>query len=226
MEFFLANSALKNATYLVTQNSFQQEQIKRRYGRNGIRIAQMTPEVDQLLIEKGDNTINIVWIANLKELKRPEVFVKIAKSLNENLNCQFYVIGHCPSSYKSMIDDAEQNLRNFKYLGELSHNEVNDWLCKSHILINTSDYEGFSNTFVQAWMRKVIVLSMNSNPDNIIVNQMIGFICPSINEMKEKIESLIENREIRQEMSDLAYDYALENHSLEKNIGSIGKLIK
>ena len=32
-------------------------------------------------------------------------------------------------------------------------------------LVNTSDYEGFSNTFIQAWMRRVPIASLHVDPD-------------------------------------------------------------
>ena len=39
---------------------------------------------------------------------------------------------------------------------------------KSKILINTSSFEGFPNTFVQAWANGVPVISLKVDPDNII----------------------------------------------------------
>ena len=64
---------------------------------------------------------------------------------------------------------------NLQYLGEVSQDEVNRRLREGHILVNTSRYEGFSNTFVQAWMRRVPVVSLTVDPDNILVRENIGF---------------------------------------------------
>ena len=102
---------------------------------------------------------------------------------------------------------------------------VDQQLNESHVLVNTSEYEGFSNTFVEAWMRKVIVLSMNSNPENIITDQKIGFICSSLSELIDKTDLLIKDAQLRTKMAQKSYEYGIKNHSLEHNIVSFAKLL-
>ena len=50
----------------------------------------------------------------------------------------------------------------------LSQAEVNALLEHTDLLVNTSDYEGFSNTFIQAWMRRVPVVSLRVDPDRLL----------------------------------------------------------
>ena len=55
---------------------------------------------------------------------------------------------------------------------------INDYLCnKTKLLINVSVSEGISNTFIQAWMRGVPVVSLNSNPDHWFDKYEIGKCC-------------------------------------------------
>jgi len=166
-----------------------------------------------------------VWIANLKTLKRPELFIDIAKELAASGNITFKMIGRNNASYVKLIREAEEALPRFKYLGELKNTEVNEVLCSADILVNTSDYEGFSNTFVQAWMRKVVVISMNSNPDDILTKQGIGFICPEVKEAASKIRELADHPALITAMGEKAFGYAREHHSVEKNLQKILNLM-
>ncbi|MCY1635007.1 glycosyltransferase family 4 protein [Marinifilum sp. D737] len=216
----LVSVAYNNATYILTQNKIQQELLRKYFNRTGIRINQSTQFCKEDNIKKDNEIIKIIWIANFKKIKRPELYVKLVEKFEKIPNINFTMIGRSDEVYNELIDRAEK-ISSFKYLGEMSNPEVNKYLLESHILINTSDYEGFSNTFVQAWMRKVVVLSMNSNPDEIISNQQIGFICPTIEELSSKIELLVENKILREDMSNKAYQYAIENHSIEKNLDKV-----
>ena len=164
-------------------------------------------------------------IANLKTLKRPELFIDIAKELAASGNITFKMIGRNNASYVKLIREAEEALPRFKYLGELKNTEVNEVLCSADILVNTSDYEGFSNTFVQAWMRKVVVISMNSNPDDILTKQGIGFICPEVKEAASKIRELADHPALITAMGEKAFGYAREHHSVEKNLQKILNLM-
>ena len=58
---------------------------------------------------------------------------------------------------------------NIEYLEELDMDDANSILERSSVLVNTSMFEGFSNTFIQAWLRRTPVLSLNSDPDELSV---------------------------------------------------------
>ena len=97
---------------------------------------------------------------------------------------------------------------------------------ESDVLINTSVFEGFSNTFVQAWMRKNIVLSLNSNPDDILTTYNVGFLLPSVDLMKEKIVEMLEERDKLRNMQKDAYDYVIQNHGIEKCMNELMNILK
>lgn len=223
IEYFYLNRVFTNSE-IITQNTFQELNLFGKHQRQGVKILQMTPLVNENMLIKTNSDINVVWVANLKPIKHPQKFIQLVESCSKIEKIKFRMVGRMGNSYLPLINNVKN--KNFKYLGELPNEEVNEILCKAHLLISTSDAEGFSNTFVQAWMRKVIVLSMNSNPDNIITEQGIGFVCPTLEELKVKIELLINNNEIRNEMSEKAYKYAIENHSLEKNIVKVMNLME
>lgn len=185
----------------------------------------MTPGVNKNELIKKEK-IEILWIANLKPIKKPEQFIELASKFKNNKSLCFTMIGRENQKYSNAISLAQRNQNNFRYLGEISNDKVNKMLSGAHILISTSEAEGFSNTFVQAWMRKVIVLSMNSNPDEIITNEKIGYLCPTVKELKSKINFLRNNRTLLYDMGDKAYCYARKNHSLEKNVNKIIALLK
>ena len=211
----------KKTSIIVTQNTFQQNLLKTKYDREGLKISQLTEFVKEENISKIGYPLRVLWVANFKPLKRPELFLEVVREMSGLDEFKFEMIGRSDEKYKDLLKNSESNFCNFKYLGEITNEEVNESLLKADVLVNTSVYEGFSNTFVQAWMRKTIVLSMNSNPDEIITTQNIGYVCPTINHIIDCLHSLSVNKNLREEMSQKAYNYAVKNHSLKKGIKKI-----
>ena len=64
---------------------------------------------------------------------------------------------------------------------------------RSKLFINTSDHEGFPNTFLQAWSRGIPVLSF-VDPDDLIRECKLGLVVKSIDEMAQKLEEILNNR--------------------------------
>ena len=104
------------------------------------------------------------------------------------------------SGQQSRIKRDIESVRNLTYLGALPFEEVNAILDQAHIFVNTSYCEGFPNTFIQAWMRKVPVVSLQWDPDNVIRRQRIGFVAGTFEKMVEQVLSLANNRQIRERM--------------------------
>ena len=68
---------------------------------------------------------------------------------------QFRIAGDFPSP-KDKSNDMEAKyrlakLQNVKFVGFIPHNEVASYLAEAYCLLNTSFFEGFSNTFLEAF---------------------------------------------------------------------------
>lgn len=201
--------AIKNASIIICQNRTQQKLLYDIHHRESIHISQMAP-LEEEIIPKDYSKLRILWIGNLKPIKRPEIFIRLSAYF-ANRDVVFTMIGKPDSKYNSMIEEAQ----NLQYLGSIPNKSVNQLLYDSHLLINTSISEGFSNTFVQAWLRKVPVISMNSNPDEILTKQDIGRICNTEEQLIQTVEEILLNPRIAEDMGEKAYIYAKNNHSTQ-----------
>ncbi len=109
--------------------------------------------------------LTVVWIANLKPWKRPEVFVRLAQSFSDRKDTRFIMVGAPAAAsgkggWQASLMRSIEATPNLTYLGHMSHAEVNELLARAHIFVNTSTQEGFPNTFIQAWLRDVVVVSL------------------------------------------------------------------
>jgi glycosyltransferase involved in cell wall biosynthesis len=77
--------AFKEASHIITQNNFQQELLSSLYGREGILIRQSVDEFVNCIGEKPTEKIRICWIANLKPLKQPRLFIDLANKFKDDL---------------------------------------------------------------------------------------------------------------------------------------------
>jgi glycosyltransferase involved in cell wall biosynthesis len=164
----------------------------------------------------------VVWVANLKSLKQPEIFIKLAQDLEGLTTAKFLMIGEMQATHKerTYLEELLRGTKNLSYLGRLPQGEVNKILAESHLLVNTSLWEGFSNTFIQAWMRRVPVISLNVNPDNIFEARMLGLHSGSYEQLKLDVIRLLNDDKLRERMGLYSQAYSFENHS-ENNVKKI-----
>jgi glycosyltransferase involved in cell wall biosynthesis len=120
----------------------------------------------------------------------------------------------------SMIEQTP----NVRYLGELSQTKVNKLLCRAHLLVNTSDFEGFSNTFIQAWMRRVPVVSLNVNPDGLLDGRTFGMCSGNEARLYEDVAALLADDDRVRSMGERSRAFALKEFS-ESNMDAIAKLL-
>ena len=214
----------KKADIIIAQTKFQSDQLLKNFGRKAnIVVPNYHPIPKENCIKKED-TFNVVWVANFSENKQPMKFVEVAKEIGKKgLPIQFIMIGRpYNNNYLHEVMKEFKTTANFEYLGVLKQEEVNRVLSESHVLINTSKYEGFSNVFIQAWMRSLVVISLNANPDNVLREHKIGFCTNGrLDLMIETILELFNERQKWNELSSRSLNYGLENHSIEKQMKTI-----
>lgn len=203
----------------IVQNKFQKEKLKKLFHLNS-EIIYSIIEIKDELIEKDKEPL-ILWVSHLSEKKQPLLFLEIAKKMP---NYKFIMIGSdSPNFPKEIILNNKPN--NLEYLGKLSIEETENYFKKAWIFINTSKKEGFPNTFLQAFKYKVVVVSLNVDPDDILKNYKIGFLTENLESAIGIIEKLIKDENLRNEITQRAYQYLLKNHSVE-NVLSLFKKFK
>ncbi|MEA3499904.1 MAG: glycosyltransferase family 4 protein, partial [Candidatus Marinimicrobia bacterium] len=215
---------LMNFMYIIGQTKYQDELLSKNFNRECDLIIPNFHPYTKENISKS-NKIKILWIANLKDWKQPKKFIQLAEECKYT-NAEFIMIGKNPKNeWSKGLEKRISEIKNLSYLGELPIKRVNEFLAESHILVNTSLYEGFPNTFIQAWMRKVPVVSLNVDPDDVLKQNEIGYHSISFDKMINDVKFLISNNKLRDEMGEKAQKYAFKNHSL-KNIGKLIGLIE
>jgi glycosyltransferase involved in cell wall biosynthesis len=63
---------------------------------------------------------------------------------------------------------------------------VNDYFERSRVFVNTSEIEGFPNSFLQAWARGTPVVSF-FDPDGVIASEGLGRTVSNLHEMKDAV---------------------------------------
>jgi glycosyltransferase involved in cell wall biosynthesis len=221
----LVEYGIKRAHYIVGQAKYQDDLLFKNYQRRCDRIVHNFHAIPTQRIEKKP-PIKIIWVANFKGFKRPELFVKLASEFRRRADVQFIMIGRQSSvgSLKNIL--AEIRLAgNIDYRGELPLDQVNEIISSSHILVHTSSLEGFPNCFIQAWLRRVPVVSLDIDPDDVIKDNRIGFHSGNFEQMVKDVELLISDQNLREEMGQRAEEYAVKNFSFD-NINKLMELIQ
>ena len=221
----IAEYGIKNCSKIIGQTEGQGRLLRKHYARNCDAIVPNFHPYASCEIKK-ENPVKVLWVANFKPMKHPEIFIEVAKHFEGLNNVRFYMIGRRGSKkHETQIEEKIANIKNLEHLGERALEEVNELFCHAHIFVNTSDFEGFPNTFIQAWMRRVPVVSLNVDPDNILKKYGIGFHSGCFEQLVKDTRRLIEDEHLRETMGKKAQEYAFRNHSLA-NIEKIVELIR
>ncbi len=219
---------ISHADHIVAQTEGQKELLETRFGRAATVIPNFHPAPREEIHKP--RPIKVVWVANLKQWKRPELFVRLASELQVLDDVEFLMVGE-PAGFwggqrNGDMEERMASLPNLRYLGARSQDEVNALLATAHIFVNTSRYEGFANTFIQAWMRKVPVVSLEVDPDQVVSREGVGlFADGDYEKMREQVRALVQDDRLRNEMGETAQRYALANHSV-KNVERLLKVFE
>ncbi|MEE9377068.1 MAG: glycosyltransferase [Candidatus Lokiarchaeia archaeon] len=118
---------------------------------------------------------------------------------------------------KNEIIKFSKKYSNFTYIPGVKQYIDNAYYVKASLLINTSSVEGFPNAFIQAWMYKTPVISLNVDPDGVISNYNLGFHAKSnFQKIIDPIKDLIENPSKTKDIGKNCREYTIANHDSEQ----------
>jgi glycosyltransferase involved in cell wall biosynthesis len=106
-------------------------------------------------------------------------------------------------------------LKNVKYLGMVARDEMSALYLSSSIFCCTSEYEGFPNTFLEAWSHGLPIVS-TFDPDYLIRDRALGFEANTKEDLISGIKKLCSDQALWQQHSDNSRKYYQENHSVDE----------
>ncbi|MGE0826095.1 MAG: glycosyltransferase family 4 protein [Candidatus Binatia bacterium] len=158
---------------------------------------------------------SIVWAAVLRQPKRPDVLIHIARQAP---TVRFIVCGgttayQCPPGYGERIVAELQATPNIEYLGQVAPNKSLQVIANASLLLSTSDEEGFPNTFLEAWTSGTPVVSVKIDPDHIIQRRQLGTVSYSVEQTLFDIKALLNAPQRRDDIAARARSYIEASHS-------------
>jgi glycosyltransferase involved in cell wall biosynthesis len=217
---------IRRTDRIVVQTNDQGRLLAQNYGRQADAvIPNFHPEAPEQPDKSGPPTV--VWIANLKLWKRPEVFVRLAQALRDLSGVRFLMLGEAPPGDSKWSQELMQSIAdtpNLEFLGHRSAADVNQFLAHASVFVNTSVHEGFPNTFVQAWLREAVVVSLSVNPDGVLDSHAVGIHAGSEDGLQKAVRLLLTDPVARAGYAERACAYARSTHSV-RNIGQLTEMI-
>lgn len=203
--------SLNQIEYFVTQNNEQQASLLKYYGKDSMVLSNIWLQ-DEVKEQTSEKLYDAIWISNLRPLKRAEWFITLAKEFPQN---EFAIVGGTSKiEYYNQIEQSASDVKNLSFLGPKSFTEVNSLLSRSRILVCTSEFEGFPNTFLQAWAHSVPVIS-TVNPSSIITEYSLGCCVNDVSELKAKFIEMVNDEAEYKRMRSNVVKYFSEAHSAD-----------
>jgi len=213
----LYNYGVKKADVLVVQSQGQMQKLG-QYNQNWSDKAALIRNSVVVNEPTKEKKKHILWIARSQSWKRPEVFIELAEAISDERFVMIMPVDIVSNETERLIEKAKA-VTNLEFISHVEFTMSQQYFDKAKMLINTSRWEGFPNTFLQAGMASIPIVSLNVDPDNFIKNNQCGYVCEdNFSTLLNWVKFLIKNDEARAEAGKNCYLYIKRDHNIQRNI--------
>ncbi len=213
LDIKLYEYGIRNATKVIAQNIYQEREFHKKWKNKEIAIIHNPFYYGGRLpaIKSINDRKYVAWIGVFQYQKNLPALLDIIK---KSPDMEFRIAGTfsstCPSNIKKVVEEIA-HCSNVQMLGYLKRKEIVPFLTNALILLNTSHYEGFSNTFLESFAAGTPVITTRIDPDNIITTNEIGRVTQNFEEVPAKLNEMIYKSGYN-EMAKKCRHYVLKNH--------------
>jgi glycosyltransferase involved in cell wall biosynthesis len=164
----------------------------------------------------ADKDIDFLWVSRCQPVKQPHLFVDLARALPGH---SFVMI--CPPENRALWDDiaaAAQGVPNLRLSESVPYHGIQDWYDRARVFVNTSQWEGWPNSFIQAGLGRTALLSLRVDPDGIFEKFGLGIRAgDDVQRMVEGARRLMNDPALLASAQDGAARFVREAHDNEAN---------
>lgn len=203
--------SLRRAKVVFTQNAHDKDKLAQTVGLSAVVI----PNGHRLVELNLTNRDTVLWVGRSDKIKRPDLFIDLAERTPAQKFTMVCQRATGDDNYQQLLDRANA-VKNLEFIERVPFNEIDSCFAPAKVFVNTSDFEGFPNTFIQACASAVPILSLNVNPDGFLDKYECGICCDgNWNKFLESL-TLTLDEDRRRTMGANAGKYAAEHHDITK----------
>lgn len=160
--------------------------------------------------------VDVLWVANIRRVKRPEMLLELARALP---HVNFHMAGAVVPGDEELtrvVERGARELPNLTFHGGVPYMDVGRLFDRAKVFVNTSDLEGFPNTYLQAWVRGVPVVT-TFDPDGMVEREGLGSTHATVAELAQGVCHLLESESAYAAARAAALNY-MDRHFGEQTV--------
>lgn len=201
----------RRAHAVFVQNIKQQAMLRTTFNREGLIVPNTYEEAG---CRPAAFAGPVLWVGSIKPLKSPERFLELARRTPTR---RFVMVGGPGNAqdaqrYLEGMEAAASAIPNLELKGFVPFEDVGRLFDGASVLVNTSDEEGFPNTFLQAWIRGMPTLSF-VKPE-VTAGQTGTIACSDLADMAERLDGLTGSEDLWRQAAVECREHFDRTHSM------------
>lgn len=207
----LYGQAMRRVEVVTAQTRDQQVLLHRHFGREAPLV---TNGIATPTVLRAAPLYDVLWAGTINPWKNPRQIIRISELCPD---LRFAVAGG-PGNDRSYHDQTVAALAdrpNVTLLGHVPPDRMGEFFSRARMLLNTSEFEGFPNTFLQAWVRGLPTASLHADPDGVITRHGLGMVEPDHEKLAQGITAMLQDQVSLEEIAGRCRQYVAAHHDLD-----------
>lgn len=123
----------------------------------------------------GRKSIDLLWVSRCQPIKRPHLFLDLVERM-PGARCRMV----CPREDIGLwesVNARAAGLPNLEFIERVPYHEIQSVYDDAQIFVNTSEWEGWPNSFIQSGLGSTALLSLQVNADRLFETYGLGRFC-------------------------------------------------
>lgn len=212
---------LRRADRVFTQNQSDGESLRHHLGIESVCIPNGHPIKE---VEPRQRR-HILWVGRTADFKHPERFLELAGAFPQEAFVMVCRRATGDEGYEEFERQAKA-VANLEFHGGVEFAKIAEFFARAKVFVNTSDTEGFANTFIQAAAAGTCILSWTVNPDQFLTRYQCGLACGGdMKKLKAGLAFLLEDERFA-DIGRNGQAYCREHHDIAVHVETYKRILR
>lgn len=224
---WLFRYGFSRADRVVCQTERQRDALLKNFGIHATGIASCAEAASSPTATRwhpdGQDRARVLWVGRFAPVKRLELLLDVAELAPE---IKFDVVGPATNDreYATELTDRAGRLSNVVLHGHVPHSRVGEYYDRATVLMCTSRWEGFPNTFLEAWGRGRPTIT-TVDPDELVRRKGLGMVAAAARSLAACARALATDGSAWRRASEAASRHFAEQHTVSAAISAYEDLL-